>query len=111
MSGPARDAADAYCAAVNAHDLDALRQLFAEDVVALNTLGEYRGREQAVSFYEQLVLANNVHVDPVHIYEAGNTCVVELEGKSPTTPDVYRMVDIFTVGTDGRIARLSIYRR
>ena len=111
MSGPARDAADAYCAAVNAHDLEALRQLFAEDVVAVNTLGEYRGREEVVGFYEQIVLANDVRVDPVHMYEAGNTCVVELEGRSPSTPDLYRMVDIFTVGTDGRIARLSIYRR
>jgi hypothetical protein len=44
-------------------------------------------------------------------YEAGDTCVVELEGRSPDSAESFRMVDIFTVGADGRVERLAVYRR
>lgn len=111
MSRPARAAAEAYCAAVNAGDLEGLRRLFSEDVTALNTVGEYKGRVEVLGFYEQLILASKVKVQASHTYEAGDTCIVELEGRSPDSPELFRMVDIFTVDADGQVKRLAIYRR
>jgi hypothetical protein len=111
MTGAARAAAECYIVAVNARDGAGLRELFDDSVVALNTAGEYHGREKVVGFYEQLVFANEVVVVPTHVYEAGDTCVVELEGRSPNSADVFRMIDVFTVGGNGRVTRLAIYRR
>jgi ketosteroid isomerase-like protein len=110
-STASRSAAERYCAAVNAKDAAALGDLFATDAVALNTVGEFRGRDEILGFYTGLVFANDVTVVPVAVYEAGDTCVVELEGRTPNGPDVQRMVDIFTVDGDGRVVRLAIYRR
>lgn len=111
MSSPARTAADAYLEAVSSRHADRLRALFAPDAVALNTVGEYRGVDAILGFYVDLVFANSVTVEATAIYEAGDTCVVELEGRVPGSADVQRMVDIFTVGSDGLITRLAIYRR
>jgi hypothetical protein len=107
----AGDSAIEYCRAVNAKDADGLRAIFADDAVALNTIGEFQGRDAILSFYTDVVFAHHVTVEPTHTYEAGATCVVELEGRAPGAAEVQRMVDIFTVDPDGLITRLAIYRR
>jgi len=61
--------------------------------------------------YEQFIFASNVTVEASHTYESGDTCIIELEGRSPDTTDRFRMVDIFTVDADGLVKRLAIYRR
>lgn len=111
MSTPAREAAEAYLRAVNARDGVGLASLFAPDAVALNTFGIHEGRHSIMAFYRDLVFANAVTVEPTEIYEAGATCVVELDGRIPSGLEVQHMVDIFTVGTNGQVTRLAIYRR
>jgi hypothetical protein len=106
-----RAAWDAYRAAVNTKDAAALERLFAADAVAVNPFGTFTGRDAVLGFYDQYVFANDVTVEATHVIDAGRDCVVELDGTTPATPDVQHMVDLFTVGDDGRVTRLSIYRR
>jgi ketosteroid isomerase-like protein len=86
MSGPARSAAEAYCAAVYAGDLEGLRRPFAEDVTALSTMGEYRGRAELLGFYEQLIFTSRVKVEASHTYEAGTPALSNLRAAAPTAP-------------------------
>ena len=111
VTSAGRAAADAYLSAVNAQDPAALRRLFADDAVTINPFGTYDGVAAILGFYETYVFANDVTVQATNIIDAGDSCVVELDGRDAATPDVQHMVDIFTVGSDGRVACLSIYRR
>jgi hypothetical protein len=107
----ARGAATAYLAAVNDHDRGALVGLFAPDAVAVNPFGTFQGREAILGFYDEFVFANDVTVEATNVVDAGTTCVVELDGRTPAIDEVQHMVDLFTVGADGRVTRLAIYRR
>jgi hypothetical protein len=109
--GAGRRAASAYVTAVNDRDRAALAELFAEDAVAVNPFGTFDGREAILGFYDGLVFANDVTVEATNVIDAGATCVVELDGRTPATDEVQHMVDLFTVAPDGRVARLAIYRR
>jgi hypothetical protein len=111
LTSPGRVAAETYLVAVNAKDRSALASLFAPDVVALNPFGEFVGHDAVLGFYDQCVLANDVSVQATNIIEADTICVVELDGVTPATAEVQRMVDIFTVDEQGQVVRLSIYRR
>jgi ketosteroid isomerase-like protein len=111
MMGSARQAADNYCRAVNEKSFELMHRLFSEDAVAINTMTTLTGSDEIVAFYRDVVFANDVSVEPIFVYDAGDTCVVELEGRMPSSPDVQRMVDIITVAADGRISRLAVYRR
>lgn len=107
----ASDAAAAYIQAVNDGSLEDIALLFHEDAVVINATGELIGQDRILTFYRETVFPNRVSVTPVRIYDAGDTCVVELEGRVPPASDAQQMVDIFTVGGDGRISRMAVYRR
>jgi ketosteroid isomerase-like protein len=111
MSTPARAAADAYIARVNARDLDGLVELFAPEALLFAAGGQrLQGKEQIRAFYEGTVLVSAPSVRGVHFVHQEATCVMELEATTPAAPDLTaRLVDVLTVGGDGRIVRLAIY--
>jgi len=111
LTSPGRAAAETYLAAVNAKDRTALAARFAADAVALNPFGAFLGLDAVLGFYDEYVVAHDVTVRAAAVIEADDTCVVELDGSTPSTPEVQRMVDIFTVGERSQVTRLSIYRR
>jgi ketosteroid isomerase-like protein len=111
VTSPGRAAWDGYRAAVNTKDAAGLARLFAPNAVAVNPFGTFTGRHAVLGFYDQYVFVHDVTVESTHVIDAGQHCVVELDGTTPATPDVQHMVDLFTVGDDGRTTRRSIYRR
>jgi uncharacterized protein (TIGR02246 family) len=111
MSTPARSAADAYLARVNARDLDGLVELFAPDALLLAAGGQrLEGRDAIRAFYAGNVLPTEPSVRGVHFVQQDATCVMELEATTPAAPGMTaRLIDVVTVGGDGRIVRLAIY--
>jgi hypothetical protein len=111
MSSPARSAADAYLARVNQRDIDGLVALFAPDAVLLAAGGQRLVGSQAIrAFYASTVLPPEPAVRGVHFVQQDASCAMELEATTPAAPGLTaRMVDVLTVGADGRIVRLAIY--
>ena len=111
MSSPARSAADAYIARVNRRDLDGLVALFAPDAVLLAAGGQRLVGAAAIrDFYASTVLPSEPAVRGVHFVQQDASCVMELEATTPAAPGLTaRLVDVLTVGGDGRIVRLAIY--
>jgi steroid delta-isomerase len=111
VSSPARSAANAYIARVNAGDLDGLVALFAPDAVVLAAGGQRREGAAAIrDFYADTVLVARPHVQAVHFVQQDPSCVMELEATTAAAPGATaRLVDVLTVGGDGRIVRLAIY--
>jgi ketosteroid isomerase-like protein len=107
----ALQAAERYVEAVNARDPEQLLALFAPDATVVNTFGLHEGADQIRAFYVELVFANEVTVQITNVIDGGKQCAIEVDGHSPATDVVQKMTDVFTVGGDGRITRLSIYRR
>jgi len=111
MSTPARAAAEAYVARVNERDLDGLVELFAPDAILLAAGGQrMQGKDEIRDFYASMVLPAAPSVRAVHFVQQEASCVMELEATTAAAPDVTaRLVDVLTVGGDGRIVRLAIY--
>lgn len=101
---------DAYVAAVNAADLEALVELFADDAVLENPLGTFTGRVEITGFYRDVVLAGQAVITVGSVEVAGPVVTAELLARSPLDPDgePLRAVDEFRPGPDGRIAHLTI---
>ena len=100
-----------YFAAVDAEDLDTLRQVLHPDV-ALTACGSRprHGSEAVIDLFEKIFERFPVHSDrPSRLICDGETVVAEIhfEGRSATGTDVaFEAVDVFDV-VDGRIVRLS----
>lgn len=111
MSTPARSAADAYIDRVNARDLDGLVALFAPDALLIAAGGQrLHGTDAIRGFYADTVLRAAPAVRGVHFVQQDATCVMELEATTAAAPGMTaRLVDVLTVGSDGRIVRLAIY--
>ena len=119
MSTPARAAADIYRESVNKKDLALLRTIFAPDVELLVPTmalelkkpdGVFRGIEEAMDFFATTSFPAQAILTFTHIYEDGNSCVVELEGRLPPGNSV-EALDIFTVNDDGLVTRMAVYAR
>ncbi len=100
-----------YIRRSNAVDYAGMADLFAEDaewypLIATPT----RGAEAIRAGYLNNVRATNRPIINDRYYTAGDVCVVEFE---VDLGDAGRagIVDIFTVGKDGLIRRLAVYRR
>ncbi|MEU0738497.1 nuclear transport factor 2 family protein [Streptomyces sp. NPDC006134] len=124
--GEARELMDRLTAAVTGSpDLEALAELYAQDVVAVTPHGELRGREAVVAWWRELTEAvPDASYEPVNSYEAGDTAIDEGfytgrntgpvrlpsgESLPPTNREFkIRGVDLATV-RDGRIAGYRVY--
>ena len=117
MPKTARDAADTYREAVNTKSLDLLRTIFAEDATlqvpaALtpdDPTGTFRGIDNVMGFFAHVSFPDKAILTYTHVYEDGNTCVVELTGELPDR--TVEALDIFTVGNDGQVTRMAVYAR
>ena len=119
MTTPARTAAETYRESVNKKDLNLLRTIFAEDVelyvptMALelkNPDGHFTGIDEAMDFFAATSFPAQAILTYTHVYESGNSCVVELEGLLPEGNTV-EALDIFTTGEDGLVTRMAVYAR
>ncbi len=119
MATPARKVADTYRESVNSKDLDLLRTIFAEDVVLQvptmamtlkNPDGIFHGIDAAMDFFASTSFPAQAILTYTHVYEDGNSCVVELEGRLPPGNSV-EALDIFTVNDAGLVTRMAVYAR
>ncbi len=117
MPSPARRAAETYRRAVNSKDLDLLASIFSDEVTLCvpaaltpgNPTGTFHGKEAAMPFFAHTSFPEKAQLTYTHVYEDGNTCVVELRGDLPDR--VVEAVDVFTVGDDGLVVRMAVYAR
>lgn len=108
----ARDAATAYLAAINAADLDAVRELLADDATLFHQLGTFEGPEAVLGFYRDVVFPAGVVAEPEGWIVDEGACVVQLLAHSPLAPgqDLH-YIDVFRVNERGEVTSLTIYSR
>ena len=119
MTTPARVAAETYRESVNTKDLELLRGIFAEDVklfvptMALdleNPNGVFEGIEEVMGFFARTSFPAQAILSYTHVYEAGDSCIVELKGRLPGGNDV-EALDIFSVNAEAKVERMAVYAR
>jgi ketosteroid isomerase-like protein len=106
VSDPAA-VADAYFAAITAHDADAVAACFAEDAELVTAAGTFRGPQAIGDFYRQNAFQfEDLRPTPGPYLVDGDRLAVEIELRmgGRTSP----VADFFTIAGD-RIARLVIY--
>jgi len=75
-----------------------------------NPDGVYRGGDQVMGFFERTSFPAQAILTYTHVYESGDSCVVELQGKLPAGNTV-EALDIFTTGPEGLVTRMAVYAR
>jgi len=109
-----RATVEAYFAAVNARDFDALAALFAEDAT-FSPVGsrDRQGRADIAAYYPPLLAGFERGTDtPTRISVADRVVTVEIgfEGRTVGGADIaFDAVDVFDIDEDGHIARLSLW--
>ena len=108
----AKDVARRYIALSNAVDYDATADLFAVDAVwiPISPIVPRKGREAIRRGYLERVKHTNRPIINDRYYSDGETCVVEFE-VDLGDGEVAGIVDVFTLNSNGEIARLAVYRR
>ena len=114
---PAHQAAETYRAAVNKKDLELLRSIFDEDATLCvpaaltpgNPTGTFHGIDDVMGFFTHVSFPEKADLTYVHVYESGDTCVVELRGALPDR--TVEAVDIFTTGPSSLVTRMAVYAR
>jgi ketosteroid isomerase-like protein len=111
MTRTNRDVVNAYFAAINSEDYDALPGLFHEDAVWRATAARSRrGRDDVVTYYPRaLALFPEHYDDPTRFIEEADTIVVEITftGKTPDgMPVMFEAIDVFDF-EDGYIKGFS----
>jgi hypothetical protein len=117
MAGPATAVALTYQRSVNAKDLDLLRTIFADEAVLVvptgltpdDPTGTFRGIDAVMGFFGGVSFPQQAVLTYRAVYEDGDTCVVELEGRLPDR--TVEAVDIFTVNAAGLVTRMAVYAR
>jgi hypothetical protein len=105
--------AERYVAAVNDADEATLMSLFAPDGELRHPVGTYRGRDDIVGFYRDMVFAGKATTEITRLVTAPGVEVVQIEATSPLGEPGNRVyaVDVFTLGPGGDIQTLEIYYR
>ena len=115
MVRTAREVAERYVDLVNSGSLDAIVDLYAEDGEVHPPNPAYdpvvKGKTALRAHYRRSVGARVPKVEVAHLYEAGDTCVVELVTQTADEAHPWGIVDIFTVDDRGLISRMAAYRR
>jgi ketosteroid isomerase-like protein len=106
--------AGAYFRLVSEKDVDAVVALFAEDAEMIPTprpaSGAHRGHHALRQHYGA-ALDKPLLFRDLHMYVDGRTCVVEVDVEIGHDRQRGELVDVFTLDEQGRIARLSVYKR
>jgi ketosteroid isomerase-like protein len=98
--------ADAYFAAVTAHDARAVQACFADDAALVNGETVYRGAAAIGDFYRQNLQIDDLRPTPGPYVVDGARLAVEI--RLHVVGQDFELADFFTI-TDGKIARLVIY--
>jgi len=102
---------DRYFTHMRARDLDGLATLFAEDAVAVLPDGkEVAGLASIRGMYQHIFSAGAPSPTPLATIAGPTGAATEIEAKLPDGV-VRRTANFFHLGPDGRIVRLSIYKR
>ena len=108
----AEDVARRYVELSNAVDYEAMAELFAIDAdwIPITPIEPRKGRDSIREGYLEQVKHTNRPIINARYYADGNTCVAEFE---VDLGDGERagIVDVFTLNSEGEIARLAVYRR
>jgi 3-hydroxyisobutyrate dehydrogenase-like beta-hydroxyacid dehydrogenase len=105
------DLADRYFACMRSRDLEGLAALFAEDAVAVLPDGrEVAGRAAIRGMYQHIFGAGAPTPTPLASIPGPHGVAAEIEAQLPDGSK-RRTANFFHLGPDGRIVRLSIYKR
>jgi ketosteroid isomerase-like protein len=105
------DLVDAYFAHMRARDLEGLASLFAEDAVAVFPDGrEVAGLSSIRGMYQHIFGAGAPSPTPLATIAGAEGAATEIEARLPDGT-VRRTANFFHLGADGRIVRLSVYKR
>jgi SnoaL-like domain len=106
----ARSATDAYVAAVNARDADALVALFASGGALHHPFGHTRHTRSnpRLLLRSRIAAKTVVTVERVEAEPGARTATVELVGRSPMSDDALQTVDYLTVDDAGAITELRV---
>jgi hypothetical protein len=105
------DLAAAYFQHMRAQDLDGLAALFAPDAVMAFPDGrEAQGLEAICGMYRHIFASGAPSPSPAAMIAGTDGVAVEIETRLPDGSS-RRTANFFHLGPDGRIARLSVYKR
>lgn len=105
------DLVERYFAHMRSRDLDGLASLFVADAVAILPDGrEVAGLAAIRGMYQHIFGAGAPSPTPQAVIEGANGAAVEIEARLPDGTS-RRTANFFHLGEDGRIVRLSIYKR
>lgn len=105
------DLAERYFAHMRDRDLEGLTSIFDEDAVVILPDGrEVTGLPAIRGMYQHIWGAGAPSPTPLATVAGPDGVAVEIEAKLPDG-SVRRTANFFHIGAEGRIARLSIYKR
>jgi len=105
MSDPAA-VADAYFAAVSAHDPDAVQACFADDAELVGGGNSYKGAQAIGDFYRQSITVPDLKPSPGPYVIDGNRLAVQID--LSIAGNHLHVADFFTID-NGKITKLVIY--
>jgi hypothetical protein len=98
-----------YVEAMNAGDIEAMMALFAPGAVMRHPSGVYADAAAIRAFFVDIAFGNAARLRRVDLIERGEVAWLEVEAESDVTPGIQRVVDIFRLDDQGRIADLGVY--
>ncbi|HZJ25745.1 MAG TPA: SgcJ/EcaC family oxidoreductase [Acidimicrobiia bacterium] len=109
-----RAAVDAYCDAYDRSDKDAFLDAFSDDGVVIDPVGTpaHTGREARAAFWDTVhELAESISFEVHHVHICGDEAamVFTINARTGAGGMAIDAVDVFQVGSDGRIRRLAAY--
>jgi ketosteroid isomerase-like protein len=111
LKNPARVAAEAYVAAVNAADLERLMRLFAPNALVRHPSGTYGGRDAIRAFYQGRIFPARAQLTAARLVADGGTAMMQLVATGAYIGDgeAAEAVDVFEIDDVGRIQSLAVY--
>jgi ketosteroid isomerase-like protein len=90
-------------------NISQITEMFADDVALRDWKISVFGKAAAIAETEKnFSAAITINIEPLHIYEAGNTVVGELRIIVNET-EVLHVIDVITFDTDGKIKSIRAY--
>jgi ketosteroid isomerase-like protein len=103
-----------YFRALSERVVGNVARLFADDAVLLPSpmpaTGPVEGRAAIAALYEKWFKVPMKFVE-LRMYDEGQSCAVEIRVEVGEDRRIMEVVDIFDIGANGRISRMSVYKR